>query len=120
MKFNQYKLVHAEDLTPILLAFLSEAGFDSFQETKVGLLAFGAAEKHDTWLKVLSELKAQFAFTFSSEALEEKNWNEEWERQFTPINIGNRLRIRADFHDPDLSVERELIITPKMAFGTGH
>ncbi|MEM9529172.1 MAG: 50S ribosomal protein L11 methyltransferase, partial [Bacteroidota bacterium] len=53
-------------------------------------------------------------------ALEDKNWNEEWERQFTPINIGSRLRIRADFHDPDPTVERELIITPKMAFGTGH
>ncbi|MEM9525398.1 MAG: hypothetical protein AAGA31_02260, partial [Bacteroidota bacterium] len=73
MKFNQYKLVHTEDLTPILLAFLSEAGFDSFQETEVGLLAFGAAEEHATWLKVLNELKEHFAFTFSSEALEDKN-----------------------------------------------
>ena len=120
MQFNQYQLLHAEELTPILLAFLSEAGFDSFQETEAGLLAFGAAEEHPRWLEVLEELKLQFSFTFSCKALEDKNWNEEWECQFSPINIGNDLRIRADFHPADPSVERELIITPKMAFGTGH
>lgn len=120
MTFHQYKLVHAEELTPILLAFLSDAGFDSFQETEQGLLAFGAAEDHEKWVSALAELQGKFSFTFSSEPLEDKNWNEEWERQFSPINIGSRLRIRADFHAPDPSVERELIITPKMAFGTGH
>lgn len=120
MKFNQYKLVHAEALTPILLAFLSEAGFDSFQETEAGLIAFGSTTEAEKWVEVLEELQAQFSFTFSSEALEEKNWNEEWEKQFSPIKIGNRLRIRADFHVADPTVERELIITPKMAFGTGH
>lgn len=118
--FHQYSLDNSTDLHPILVAFLSDAGFDSFQETDAGLLAFAEAERHEEWLKALDELKAQFSFDYKWEAMPERNWNEEWERNFSPIRIGNRLLIRADFHEADPSVEQELIITPKMAFGTGH
>lgn len=118
--YHQYTLDNRADLNPILIAFLSEAGFDSFQETDAGLLAFGNAESHEKWLEVLNELKVRFPFNYSWEAMAEKNWNEEWESNFSPIRIGKRLLIRADFHEADPSVEQELIITPKMAFGTGH
>jgi len=118
--YHQYTLDNPPDLHPILVAFLSDAGFDSFQETEDGLLAFGDADRHGEWIEVLNELKAQFSFSYNWSAMPEKNWNEEWESNFTPIQIGKRLLIRADFHAPDTNVEQELIITPKMAFGTGH
>ncbi|WP_026231764.1 50S ribosomal protein L11 methyltransferase [Neolewinella persica] len=120
MMFHQYTLVNNADLTQILIAFLGEAGFDSFQETEEGVLAFASAEAHDRWLEELEALKQRFEFTYTWAPLEDKNWNEEWERQFNPIQIGDRLYIRADFHAPNPEVEQELIITPKMAFGTGH
>ncbi|MFT7121018.1 MAG: ribosomal protein L11 methyltransferase [Neolewinella sp.] len=118
--FHQYSLDNAPDLHSVLVAFLGEAGFDSFQETEAGLLAFGDATRHDEWCAVLDGYKGQFSFTYSWEALADKNWNEEWESHFSPIRVGNRLLIRAEFHEADPEVEQELVITPKMAFGTGH
>ncbi|MFK8161754.1 MAG: 50S ribosomal protein L11 methyltransferase [Lewinella sp.] len=120
MSFHQYTLVNDAALTQILIAFLGEAGFDSFQETDEGLLAFASAEEHDRWQEELQKLLQRFGFTYTWQPLEDKNWNEEWERQFSPIQVGARLYIRADFHAPNPEVEQELIITPKMAFGTGH
>src|SRR5690606_4074845 len=49
-----------------------------------------------------------------------KNWNEEWEKSFEPIVVDNRCVIRADFHSLSQSYPYEIIITPKMSFGTGH
>lgn len=118
--FHQYTLNNATEHNNILVAFLSAAGFDSFQERPEGLLAFGAAEQHDQWCAALDQYAGQFGFTYKWEPLEDRNWNEEWERNFTPIRVGDRLLIRADFHAADPSVEQELVITPKMAFGTGH
>lgn len=118
--FHQYTLDNAPDLHPILVAFLGDAGFDSFQETDEGLLAFGEAAQHDKWCAVLDEYASRFAFTYTWEPLEDRNWNEEWESNFDPIRVGERLLIRADFHEGDPAVEQELVITPKMAFGTGH
>lgn len=118
--FHQYSLSNTPDLHPILVAFLGEAGFDSFQETDEGLLVFGEADRHAEWQKVLAEYGERFDFTYTWEALEDRNWNEEWESNFSPIRVGERLLIRADFHPADGTVEQELVITPKMAFGTGH
>ncbi|NJC24593.1 50S ribosomal protein L11 methyltransferase [Neolewinella antarctica] len=118
--YNQYSLNNAPELHPILVALLGEAGFDSFQETDAGLLAFGTTARHGDWTATLATLKKQFGFTYEWETLPEKNWNEEWESQFPPLYVGDRLFIRADFHAPDPEVPTELIITPKMAFGTGH
>jgi ribosomal protein L11 methyltransferase len=120
MIFQQYTLDNNRDLNEVLVAFLAEAGFDSFQETDNGLLAFAPAEDHARWTRELDELTGRFAFAYTSEPLEDKNWNEEWEKQFQPLQIGDRLYIRADFHAPHPNIEQELVITPKMAFGTGH
>jgi ribosomal protein L11 methyltransferase len=120
MIFQQYTLANDPALNEVLVAFLSEAGFDSFQETNAGLLAFAPAADHARWVRELDELATRFAYTYTSKPLEDKNWNEEWEKQFQPLQIGDRLYIRADFHAPHPNIEQELIITPKMAFGTGH
>ncbi|MFT4687329.1 MAG: ribosomal protein L11 methyltransferase [Neolewinella sp.] len=120
MIFQQYTLANDPALNEVLVAFLAEAGFDSFQETDNGLLAFAPAADHDRWTGELDKLAGRFAFSYTSETLEDKNWNEEWEKQFQPLQIGDRLYIRAGFHAPHPDIEQELVITPKMAFGTGH
>ena len=120
MTFHQYTITNDPALNEVLVALLAAAGFDSFQETENGLLAFAPAADHTRWTRELDELAGQFAFTYEHEPLPDKNWNEEWEKQFQPLTVGDRLYLRADFHPPNPTVERELVITPKMAFGTGH
>ncbi|MFM7769789.1 MAG: 50S ribosomal protein L11 methyltransferase, partial [Bacteroidota bacterium] len=105
----------------IIIAVLSQFEFDSFAETNQGIDAYIASEK---WT---SELESQIRiihipnveFQFESEKLEEKNWNEEWESQFEPIVIGEKCVIRAPFHS-EFSNVLNIIIEPKMSFGTGH
>lgn len=118
--YNEYRLTNSPDLHEVLVALLGDAGFDSFQETEEGLRAYGTAAEHERWVAALDTLSPQFGFSYTYEALPDRNWNEEWESQFPPLYVGDRLYIRADFHPEDPSIPLELVITPKMAFGTGH
>ena len=118
--YTAYRIECGADHSDILLARLAEAGFDSFQEEDWGMMAYAESEGREKWLKVLNELKAHYPFTFKEEEVEDKNWNEAWEASFQPIRVGDRLGIRASFHPADPSMQRELVIDPRMAFGTGH
>ena len=53
-------------------------------------------------------------------SLERRNWNEEWEKSYEPIEVGDQIRVRATFHEPDPAFKYDLLIQPKMSFGTGH
>lgn len=107
--------------TDILIAELSELGFDSFVETTDGLLAY---VKKETWnpvalrnVQILSNEK--FRIHYDVAEIEQENWNERWEKNFEPINVDNECVVRAPFHDiPDVTFD--IVITPKMSFGTGH
>lgn len=107
--------------TEILLAELSEAGFDSFSETDDGLEAFIRAEDYsEAILDQVSILtNPAFTITHTVKNLEQKNWNEEWEKNFTPIKVGENCLIRAPFHQEE-NVAFDIVIEPKMSFGTGH
>ena len=120
MTYRVFQLTCAPKLNEVLIAYLADAGFDSFAETEEGISAYATETEHKHWVEVLHELKGRYAFTFTSESLPEKNWNEVWESQFEPIRIEDRLLIRASFHPAATGVEHELVIDPKMAFGTGH
>jgi ribosomal protein L11 methyltransferase len=106
----------------ILIAELYEKGYDSFAETAEGLTAYIDAEKFDE--HILKDLCLQyrdsFAFDYSFKALENKNWNEEWEKNFQPVTVQDRCIVRASFHVPEKAFEYDIIINPKMSFGTGH
>jgi ribosomal protein L11 methyltransferase len=118
--YNNYQITSTTD-KDILIAFLSNYGFDSFQEEDDGTLsAFQLATEHETSLKQLAELNEQFPLEFTCESLPEKNWNEIWESNFEPIRVGDKLGVRASFHEPMEGVKQELVLDPKMAFGTGH
>ena len=103
------------------MAELIEIGFDSFTEEHEGILAYIQKDLFDD--KQLQEINM-----FSNEAVEISytyqempniNWNEEWEKNFEPINVENQVSIRAEFHE-NQNLPHEIIIQPKMSFGTGH
>ncbi len=106
----------------ILMAEVAQAGFDSFMETESGFEAYVELEKFDE--ATLTAIREQYALpaqlTISYERLEKQNWNEAWEKSYEPINVEGQCLIRASFHDPDPSIPFEVVITPKMSFGTGH
>ncbi|MCP9235199.1 50S ribosomal protein L11 methyltransferase [Lewinella sp. JB7] len=120
MTYTVYHLACTAEDSDLLLALLADAGFDSFEETDTGLDAYALSEDDQSSIEVLEELKARYSFTYTSEELPDRNWNEEWESGFSPIRIDDRLLIRASFHPPEPSMRREIVIDPKMAFGTGH
>lgn len=105
----------------ILMALLAEWPFDTFEETDRGLNAFIPTAKLSAETETyLAELQQQFGFRFQKEFIPGENWNVVWESNFHPVLVGDFCGIRADFHPPLQNVEFELVINPKMAFGTGH
>jgi ribosomal protein L11 methyltransferase len=103
------------------MAELIEVGFDSFTEEHDGILAYIQAdlfqEEALRAIHLLQNPEVQISYTFQE--MPNINWNEEWEKNFSPINIENQVSIRAEFHE-NQNLPHEIIIQPKMSFGTGH
>jgi ribosomal protein L11 methyltransferase len=110
------------EFTDILIAELSEAGFDTFMENENGFEAFAEGENFDATQVNLIRDKYQDVtqLNFAFNRIEKKNWNEEWEKNYEPILVDDKCLIRASFHTPEKQYPYEIIITPKMSFGTGH
>ncbi len=106
----------------ILLAELSLYEFETFEETPDGLKAY-IQEKFDKE-NLLSDLlllnNKEVKVTYSKTVIPPVNWNKEWESNFNPISVENKCYVRAEFHAHDPNYEYEIIIQPKMSFGTGH
>ena len=120
LEFN-FNISPLQPWNEILMAELIEIGFDSFTEEHNGILAYIQKDLFDD--KQLQEINM-----FSNEAVEISytyqempniNWNEEWEKNFEPINVEDQVSIRAEFHS-NQNLPHEIIIQPKMSFGTGH
>ncbi len=105
----------------ILIAELGYVGFESFVETDKGVTAYiQKSDWNDTILEDVQILKSdEFEITYTFEDIEQTNWNQEWERNFQPIVVDNTCEVRAPFHD-SAGLEYDIIIEPKMSFGTGH
>ncbi len=122
MNYWKYTLRTDTGTAEILMAYLAEAPFDTFEETPEGLDAYlpaipGNAEHAEL---LLADLQSQFSFSWSKAFLPAQNWNEIWESNFQPVIVEDFCAVRADFHAPIAGVQYELVINPKMAFGTGH
>jgi ribosomal protein L11 methyltransferase len=122
MNYVELELQLHPDFTEILTAELAEAGFESFVETDEGLQAYIQEELFDenTLNELIERYKDAAEINSSWKTLERKNWNEEWEKSYEPIEVGERIRVRAVFHEPDPRFQFDLLIQPKMSFGTGH
>lgn len=107
----------------IVIAELGEIGFESFVENENGLVAY--IQKPEYTQEVINKLsKLDFgdtiSFNFESKVIEDQNWNTEWEKNFEPLYVRDICYVRAPFHPTDSSVKYEIVIEPKMSFGTGH
>jgi ribosomal protein L11 methyltransferase len=106
----------------LLINALGEIGFDTFEETEDGFNAYIPVDtfNEEVLIATLNPFYEQFPFSHRSTFIEQKNWNEVWESNFEPIIIGDEISVRATFHEPRPDVQYEIVIDPKMAFGTGH
>lgn len=105
----------------ILIAELGEKAFESFIETETGVSAFVQKE---LWSEnILEDIQIlenpEFKIDYTFEEIEQVNWNEEWEKNFEPIDVDGKCHVRAPFHEKT-SAEYDIVIEPKMSFGTGH
>ena len=105
----------------ILIAELGEKPFESFVESEFGVTAY---IQKQLWTEdILEDMfilnSPQFFITYTIEEIEQVNWNEEWEKNFEPIDVDGKCHVRAPFH-PKTDAEFDIVIEPKMSFGTGH
>lgn len=114
ISFNGLTSVQSE----ILVAELGSAGFEGFEEEDNSLKAYRTADGFDE--SVIKEIASRQGIDFSQAFIGETNWNQIWESNFHPVIIEDFAGIRADFHTPLTGVQHEIVITPKMSFGTGH
>lgn len=109
-------------ISDILVAQLAELGYHSFITTEEGIKAYIEEKNfnHDDIVYLPISPIFQDILDVNYRAIKNKNWNEEWEKNFSPIKIGDKCVIRAPFHQADKNYPYEIIIEPKMSFGTGH
>jgi ribosomal protein L11 methyltransferase len=110
---------YQEDL---LIDELAGIGFDTFEEIESGFKAYIPATEFDQQEldEHLKTYRAMFSFSYEINLILQKNWNEVWESNFEPIQIRDKVYVRATFHAHKPEFPYEIVIDPKMAFGTGH
>ncbi len=102
----------------ILIALLADAGYEGFEEIGNDLLAYISSDSFSE--DDLKEIAKTLQLDYKTEEVAEQNWNQLWESNFQPVIVDGFCTIRAHFHDIEVSTPYEIIITPKMSFGTGH
>lgn len=124
-----FTITPRDPATEILIAQLGYAGFESFTETSQGVIAY--IQKEDAfsmgelvnYKNLLTDIQIlnsnEFKITYTTEEISQVNWNEEWEKNFEPIDVEGKCTVRAPFHNRT-AAEFDIVIEPKMSFGTGH
>lgn len=108
----------SREMSEVLIAQLADMQYEGFEETEDGLKAYIPG---DLFQKDVTDLLTkQLGVNYTTGLLPDTNWNELWESNFQPVVVEEFCATRADFHEPIKNVQHEIIITPKMSFGTGH
>ena len=119
---SRLQIICDTEFSEILMAEVAEAGFDTFIETEKGFEAYVEGNQFDQ--QQLAHIQKKYAHVkpllFFQDRIEKRNWNEEWEKNVEPIIVDDKCLIRAAFHKIEKKYPYEIIITPKMSFGTGH
>jgi ribosomal protein L11 methyltransferase len=106
----------------ILIAELSELGFDSFVDADNGFNAYILKELFvkGNLVQLFSQYADELKIEYAENEIPQQNWNKQWECNFEPIDISGQCYIRAPFHEPKSNYKYDIVIEPKMSFGTGH
>lgn len=122
MATKQLTISAAVEITDILMAELGEIGFDIFEDTATGINAYCPMDLYDPVAahEIIERYRFLGSIDVTEAEIEKQNWNAVWETNYDPIRISDKVNIRASFHEPDPSVEMDIVINPKMSFGTGH
>jgi len=122
MDFIEVALKVNPEFADILIAELGELGFEAFEDTVDGFNAYIDAKKFvQEELDAVLARYADFApANYQVQKIEHQNWNEEWERNFEPLFIADQVSVRASFHERPANARYDIVINPKMSFGTGH
>lgn len=122
MYYTRLRVECPSEFSEILIAELGECGFDTFMENESGFEAYAEQDLYDsgslTWLK--EKYTGVIDFDYSLSRVEKENWNEQWEKSFEPVVVEEACVVRAEFHRLPRTYPYEIVITPKMSFGTGH
>lgn len=121
MNYIEIKIKSNSETTDMLIAEIAEIKFDNFVYTEEGFDAYCEEDDFNEadLTFIIEKYKPLGDIFYTKNILEKKNWNEEWEKSFEPVIIENQCIVRASFHSPS-DLPYEIIIDPKMSFGTGH
>lgn len=115
---------YTEAIADALIAELGTIGYDGFSYTENGFSAYIPTPDYNreaiAGLQPLQYFSEHFRISMETREIEDQDWNKVWEENFTPIVVDNRIQVRAGFHEALPGMEYEIIIEPKMSFGTGH
>jgi ribosomal protein L11 methyltransferase len=119
MNYTEISIATSNETTQeILVALLENQGYEGFETNETGVKAYISSELFNS--VELQETLNTFELTFNQQTIEKQNWNAVWESNFDPVMVDDFVGIRAHFHSPLKNVAHEILITPKMSFGTGH
>ena len=126
MDYFEYEILiqpFSEEKAEIIIAKLAETGFESFEETDFGVKAYSPQNlsNEKNIIETLDNIKFEKTeISYSHKIIKAQKWNVVWESNFEPIYIEGKIFVRAPFHKPEGKFKHEIIIEPKMSFGTGH
>ncbi|KYG83540.1 50S ribosomal protein L11 methyltransferase [Roseivirga echinicomitans] len=122
MNYIEIKVHCDQPFSEILIAEMGELDFDTFVETEVGFDAYISEDvfSHPALQQLFNNYRKQTRIWYELNKIEKQNWNEEWEKNYDPIEVGTDIFVRATFHESKPGFKHEIIIHPQMSFGTGH
>jgi ribosomal protein L11 methyltransferase len=122
MDFIEVTVHTAPDFADMLIAEMGDCGYEAFIDTEDGFSAYITEDlfSEQQLAAVLDKYRVYTPLSHEVQKIEKQNWNEEWEKNFEPLIIGNVCSVRASFHPAPQNVTYDIVINPKMSFGTGH